>query len=121
MEWRGVVEGLRVPWRSGVMAGFSGWSGRQPRRPVEHHLKPVAPEAWPRARKIAARVLRPLERFVQVEASSGIVLITAAAIALIWANSPWASVYEHILHTPITLGVGARTFARPLHFWVNDG
>src|SRR6202140_5363886 len=52
---------------------------------------------------------------------SGVVLLAAAAIALAWANSPWASAYEALWH--LKLGLGAAKFlpARDLHFWVNDG
>ena len=60
-------------------------------------------------------------RFIGVEAMSGVVLLAAAAIALGWANSPWASAYEALWH--LKLGLGAVEFlpARDLHFWVNDG
>jgi NhaA family Na+:H+ antiporter len=70
---------------------------------------------------MAARVLGPLERFLHVEAASGIVLLLGALAALIWANSPWAASYEHLWHTPITFGIGTFTFTESLHFWINDG
>jgi len=68
----------------------------------------------------AHAALWPL-RFISVEAMSGVVLLAAAAIALGWANSPWASAYEALWH--LKLGLGAAEFlpARDLHFWVNDG
>jgi len=81
----------------------------------------AAPETWAPARRIAERVFRPIERFLHVEAASGIMLLVAAVVALIWANSPWAASYEHLLHTPISVGVGGAVFAKPLHFWVNEG
>jgi len=55
-----------------------------------------------------------------VEASSGIILLAAAIVALVWANSPWAAHYEHLLHTPVSLGFGGHFFTRSVHFWVND-
>lgn len=70
---------------------------------------------------LAERVFRPLERFLEVEASSGIVLLAAAAAALIWANSPFSASYERLWHAPLTFAVGAFTFEQPLHFWINDG
>jgi Na+:H+ antiporter, NhaA family len=79
------------------------------------------PGTWPVARAAAKRLLSPIERFLSVEASSGVVLLVAAAIALIWANSPWRSGYEALLHTPIGLRVGGLAFERDIHFWVNDG
>jgi NhaA family Na+:H+ antiporter len=82
---------------------------------------PHAPEAWPAARRLAERVLRPVESFLHVQAASGIVLLLSAVLALAWANSPWAASYEHLWHTEITLGVGSFVSSRSLHFWVNDG
>jgi NhaA family Na+:H+ antiporter len=81
----------------------------------------VAPETWEPARRVAEKILAPLERFLHVEAASGIVLLVAAVVALIWANSPWASSYEALWHTPITVGVGSHVFRQTLHFWINDG
>jgi Na+:H+ antiporter, NhaA family len=82
---------------------------------------PPPPGTWPAARAAARRLLSPVERFLSVEAASGIVLLAAAVIALLWANSPWRSSYEAILHTPIGLRVGGLGFERDIHFWINDG
>ncbi|HET7131067.1 MAG TPA: Na+/H+ antiporter NhaA [Gammaproteobacteria bacterium] len=78
-------------------------------------------ESSSRARIVAERVLGTLERFLRVEAASGIVLMISAAAALVWANSPFADSYEHFWHTPVTVGLGGRALSTPLHFWVNDG
>jgi NhaA family Na+:H+ antiporter len=64
---------------------------------------------------------RPLERFLRIEAASGILLLVAATIALVAANSPWAEQYLGFWHTPIGLRVGAFTFERSLEWVVNDG
>ena len=60
-------------------------------------------------------------RFISVEAFSGIVLLLAAALALAWANSPWAGSYAALWH--LDLGFGLERFLphHDLHFWVNDG
>jgi Na+:H+ antiporter, NhaA family len=60
-------------------------------------------------------------RFISVEAMSGVVLLAAAAIALAWANSPWASAYEALWHLMLSLGAAEWLAGRDLHFWVNDG
>jgi len=57
---------------------------------------------------------------MHVEASSGIVLLFTAVVALLWANSPWAGSYDRLWHTPISIGVAGRMFERDLHFWIND-
>lgn len=73
-----------------------------------------------RVRLIAERVFASLERFMHIEAASGIVLLVAAAVALIWANSPLAHGYHSLWHVPLTVGIGDFVFSRSLHFWVND-
>jgi Na+:H+ antiporter, NhaA family len=70
---------------------------------------------------LAERLFAALQRFLHIEAVSGAVLLVAAAIALIWANSPFAASYDHLWHTPVSLGIGDRTFSQSLHFWINDG
>ena len=67
------------------------------------------------------RLLRPFREFVHLEAAGGIVLLAAAAVALVWANSPWAGAYTALWHTPVTVGVGGAVLARDLHHWINDG
>jgi NhaA family Na+:H+ antiporter len=83
--------------------------------------RPHPPGTWPAARAVAKRIASPVERFLSIEASSGILLLVSAVIALIWANSPWRAAYEGLLHTPIGVRVGRFAFERDLHFWVNDG
>ncbi len=74
----------------------------------------------PRAQLVAEKAFNALENFLHVEAVSGIVLLIAAATALIWANSPAASSYDHLWHLPLSFGLGAFTISHSLHFWIND-
>jgi NhaA family Na+:H+ antiporter len=60
-------------------------------------------------------------RFLSVEALSGLVLLLAAAIALAWANSPFAPAYQALWHLPLSLGLARFLPQHDLHFWVNDG
>lgn len=83
--------------------------------------QPSPPEAWEPLFRLARLAGRPLDRFLRIEAASGILLLIAAAIALAWANSPWAESYAHLWHTPIGLRIGAFSFERPLEWYVNDG
>ena len=64
--------------------------------------------------------LFPLQ-FISVEAASGLALLAASAIALIWANTPLAPYYEALWHLPLGLGISRFLPAYDLHFWVNDG
>ncbi|EJT85673.1 Na+/H+ antiporter NhaA [Pseudomonas putida S11] len=70
---------------------------------------------------MAERAFANLERFLHIEAVSGIVLLVAAIAALIWANSPAAESYDALWHTPLTIGVGSLIYSQSLHFWINDG
>ncbi|TQF11411.1 Na+/H+ antiporter NhaA [Myxococcus llanfairpwllgwyngyllgogerychwyrndrobwllllantysiliogogogochensis] len=89
--------------------------------PKSSILPPSPPEAWEPLLRIARLAGRPLERFLRIEAASGILLLVSAAIALVWANSPWAESYVHLWHTPIGLRIGTFAFERPLEWFVNDG
>jgi len=89
---------------------------------LEVDLKlPAPPEASPAARRWARRLVTPIESFLHVEASSGIVLLVAAAAAMIIANSRLADAYHHLLELPLGLRIGSVAVERPLHFWINDG
>ncbi|AFR26027.1 Na(+)/H(+) antiporter NhaA [Bartonella quintana] len=73
-----------------------------------------------RASLVTNRAFSALEGFLHVEAFSGIVLLLAAAAALIFANSQYASVYESLWHIPLGFNFGHFTLSWDLHFWVND-
>jgi NhaA family Na+:H+ antiporter len=65
------------------------------------------------------RDLWPL-RFISVEAVSGVVLLSAAALALLCANSPLSRAYEALWQRHLSFGV-PQLAAYDLRFWVNDG
>lgn len=81
----------------------------------------ITQQDLPRAQLLAERAFATLERFLQIEAASGIVLLIAAAVALIWANSPFAHSYHALWHLPVSVGIGGFTFSQSLHFIINDG
>jgi len=78
------------------------------------------PEAWEPLLRLARLARRPLDRFLHVEAASGILLLIAAAMALAWANSPWSESYLQLWRTPLGLRIGDFTFERSLEWFVND-
>ena len=67
------------------------------------------------------RLLAPFREFARINASSGVLLMAAAAIALVWANSPVAASYEELWATRITIDVGGMALSDSLLHWVNDG
>jgi len=82
---------------------------------------PAPPEAWQPARRLAEHIIKPIERFLHIQAASGIVLLVAAVAALVWANSPWGHLYERLWQAPVSIGVGSFTFTHSIRFLINDG
>jgi Na+:H+ antiporter, NhaA family len=64
---------------------------------------------------------RPIQRFLRIEASAGILLLACGLFALGWANSPWSADYHALWRLPIGFRAGGVPFERDLHFWINDG
>jgi NhaA family Na+:H+ antiporter len=81
---------------------------------------PISRQSLPRAQLIAERAFSTISHFLHIEAVSGIVLLLAAAIALLWANSPVASSYHALWHMPVSIGLGSYVLSQTLHFWIND-
>jgi NhaA family Na+:H+ antiporter len=71
-------------------------------------------------KKVVEAVASPVQRFIQTESSSGVVLILAALAAFAWANSPWAGAYLHMLEAEVGIGFGGWRLDMTLHHWVND-
>jgi NhaA family Na+:H+ antiporter len=68
--------------------------------------------------KAIAPVLRD---FLQKESAGGIVLICAAVLAMIVANSPMSGAYLAGLDIPVVAGIGSFVIDKPLLLWINDG
>jgi len=67
-----------------------------------------------------ARVLRPIQEFTERSASGGLVLMAAAVLALVIANSPLSAAYERLLHTPLGITAGPLRLELSLAHWIND-
>src|SRR5438445_10795350 len=71
---------------------------------IEHCSSTAREPALPSpARPVKARSTTParslpnvVQRFVETEASSGVVLIIVTLVALVWANSRWSHGYESL-------------------------
>src|SRR5215218_144534 len=66
-------------------------------------------------------ILRPLADFLHTEAAGGAALLLAAAVALIWANSPWQDGYAQLWSTHIAIDIGGHGIDLDLRDWINDG
>jgi Na+/H+ antiporter NhaA len=69
----------------------------------------------------SGNLARPLKHFLHTEAGSSSLLLAAAVIALVWANSPLADAYEDLWSTNATIGIGSADITEDLRHWVNDG
>ncbi len=74
-----------------------------------------------RERPPVERIVRPFQDFAHKQSSGGILLLIATAVALVWANSPWAESYAALWHTKLTVGVGDASISKDLTHWINDG
>ncbi|TWI14311.1 Na+/H+ antiporter NhaA [Aerolutibacter ruishenii] len=70
---------------------------------------------------VPVRALQALGEFFRLEAAGGIMLIGAALLALIFANSPLNEAYDAFRDMPVEVRVGALDIAKPAVLWINDG
>jgi len=59
--------------------------------------------------------------FMQLASAGGILLLLAAIVAMLVANSPLSGLYDSLLDTPVAVQVGALSIDKPLLLWINDG
>ena len=59
--------------------------------------------------------------FLEMESAGGIILMFAAVLAVICANTPLRSYYAMLLDTPVEIRIGALHIAKPALLWINDG
>lgn len=59
--------------------------------------------------------------FFKLESAGGIILMIAAILAMVFANTSLNQIYELLLSTPVQIRIGALDIAKPLLLWVNDG
>ncbi|MDQ3001632.1 MAG: Na+/H+ antiporter NhaA [Fibrobacterota bacterium] len=67
------------------------------------------------------KLARTFRKFVQLESASGLVLLAALGVALIWANSPWSGSYFETLNREIGFRLGGFEASSSLHHFINDG
>ncbi|MHB8913290.1 MAG: Na+/H+ antiporter NhaA [Lysobacter sp.] len=70
---------------------------------------------------LGARALHGLTEFFRLEAAGGIMLIAAAVLAMIAANSPLEQAYDAFRALPVQVRIGELDIAKPLLLWINDG
>ncbi len=59
---------------------------------------------------------------MELETAGGIVMLLAAVVALVWANSPYSGSYEALWETPLDISLGELLHLElSLREWINDG
>ena len=71
--------------------------------------------AW--ARSLAT----PVRDFLSTETGSAAVVLGAAVVALLWANSPWSHSYESVWTTTLSIHLDGGSLSADLRHWVNEG
>jgi NhaA family Na+:H+ antiporter len=82
---------------------------------------PAIPSVRPASETPIHILTSPFQRFAQMEAAGGILLLAATVAALVWANSPWEHVYHDLWHAQVAVGVGQTVLSESRHLWINDG
>lgn len=67
------------------------------------------------------RLVAPFAEFARTGALGGIALLLSTAVALFWANSPWAHSYHELWGRTFSVGLSDSPMTMPLHAWINDG
>lgn len=62
-----------------------------------------------------------LKAFLRLESAGGILLVIATVLALLFANSPLAGLYDTFLALPVEVRIAEFQIAKPLLLWINDG
>lgn len=65
-------------------------------------------------------VMRPFQAFFRASSASGIVLLVATLLAMIWANSPWAELHHRVFGAEGALRVARFSLDAPVHWWIDD-
>ncbi len=83
---------------------------------------PPLRHSWSESTRFVPRaVVRPLQRFMALETAGGVVMLLAAVVALVWANSPFQSSYERLWETPLDVSLGSLVHLElSLREWWND-
>jgi NhaA family Na+:H+ antiporter len=77
--------------------------------------------SYARWERTFSKVISPFEEFIHRQTTSGFLLMASAIVAIMLANSAFAELYQHFIHTPVAVSFGSWNINMSLHHWVNDG
>jgi NhaA family Na+:H+ antiporter len=70
---------------------------------------------------IPDNILSPFQKFVKIESFSGILLLLATILALVWANSSFSESYQTLWQYNVGFTTENFELNKPLILWINDG
>ena len=62
-----------------------------------------------------------IRQFIEHEATGGIILASAALVAILLVNFGLNDAYHHLLEERVRIGIGSLTLDKSLHHFINDG
>ena len=63
---------------------------------------------------------RPFQQFAQASSLSGVILLAAATVALIWANCPWKATYFALWDAKVVFGPAEAPLVMSVHDCINE-
>ena len=72
-------------------------------------------------RPVAARVHRSARVFASLPTSAGLVLLVAAVLAIVCANTPIAPLYERVMSAPVIAGPVGGVLSLTVRDWLSEG
>ncbi len=67
------------------------------------------------------KIMSPLQKFIQKEASGSRILLICIVIGLIWINMPFGETYTNFWNIEIGFNIGNLDFHQSILHWINDG
>lgn len=86
--------------------------------PEKHAEEGIFHGPW---EKSFEKIHTPFEEFIHQQTTTGLLLMGAAILALVLANSGFSEMYQHRIHTPLGINIGGWALTKSLQHWVNDG
>ena len=74
-----------------------------------------------RASVFAEKIFSSCRNILHIEAMAGVALVIATIVALLLANSTYATAYQNFWHQKISIEAFGYSFSKDLHFLINDG
>lgn len=68
-----------------------------------------------------SKSITSIGEFFELDSAGGILLVAAAVLAMLFANTPVSVYYNLLIDVPVTVAVADFQISKPLLLWINDG